>query len=234
MGEQLKTAERASIEKLLRSLARKGYILRSELEHIRTGCRHNAFSLEQLRQILEQCLAEDVRYIDDEQPDGSVRHCVQLQETLEKWEFPDLFTYLKLAPDARMEQIKLALKEKRNEECDEKIQLLQQEQDLEVYAQVLQTRQILEQMQLRRDFGIPGLRQSEYDQYLQDMMLLAFLAEAAARHLLDGYLESMSMTVLPDLRLEQSRDRQCLPDDFGICLEEDRQHGISRDIGRTK
>lgn len=198
MDESRKVRERDDLKAVILLLARKGYVLKSELKALFRGCRYNAFVLADLEQILFESAEESVQYIDDGDgdPDGSCR--TELQDETEK---------------PREEQ-----KQARKAEL-----------------QVLLAEGIFAELQRRAQFAFLELKQSEYELYLRDMMLLHLLDEASARKELDGYLESLQFTVEPDPPFES--ERKARSESFLIQPEKNavkEEKDTSRSIGQFR
>lgn len=197
--DERKTKEIESIKALITLLARKGYILKSELESILTGCRCNAFVLNDLEKLMQECIGEDIDYIDD--CGASLVHiALEIQEKIKLMGYEDLFTYLELDPDASDEEILIALKKKKNWECDDNVRFLIDHNGRQTYEAILRSKEIMEQLQLRQHFHVSRIRNSEYRSYLNDLILLAFLDEKTAMMVLDGMVSWMAFSVEPDVQ----------------------------------
>ena len=214
------------IKALLPQLGRKGYILKSELQQIRRGCRHQAMELNVLVRLMRDTLGEDFRYIDDTGSSDTARLCCQLDEELEKQGFEDLFSYLQLDMEAPEEDVQASLAKGRDPLCDQRAMALLQSVDRDTYRLYNQTRFIARELALRQSFGLYTLYEGEYLDYVRQIVLLTFLSGDRAKSILDGYLAYYAMMRLPEHPMKENKPEHLLP--------EHTQPPICKGVGRGK
>ena len=198
--EDIKNKEIESVKALISILAKKGYILKSELECILRGCRNNSFILGDLEKLMYAC-AENVDYIDDG-VDGIVRMGLEIYKKIILLGYEDLYQYLEIESDASDEEILTTLKKRKERYCEADIECLIENNGRQTYEAILRSKDILEEMQLRRSFNVLSLKNSEYCRYLNEIVLAAFVDKATAKSLLDVFVSDMGFVVERDVDKE--------------------------------
>lgn len=196
--DDFKNNEIESIKALIMLLAKRGYILKSELECILRGCRHNSFVLDDVEKLMHTCI-DDVNYVDDIGTTHIVRTGLELQNKINLLGFEDVYEYLEIESDVSDEEIIDALKKKKERDCDEDVKYLIENNGRQTYEAILRSKEVIEEMQLRQSFNVLNLRQSEYLGYINEIILVAFVDESAAKMLMDGFVASMGFVVEREL-----------------------------------
>jgi len=91
------------------------------------------------------------------------------------------------------------LKKKKERDCDEDVKYLIENNGRQTYEAILRSKEVIEEMQLRQSFNVLNLRQSEYLGYINEIILVAFVDESAAKMLMDGFVASMGFVVEREL-----------------------------------
>ena len=208
MSEDFKSSEKESVKILLQLLARRGYVRKSELEHILRGCRHNRFVLEDLIQWIEEWFPQKNLYVEDEGTMEVIEDCLEIQQGLKEKNIEDLYDYLEIERDAADEEILLALNKKKQDEFHKKMRHLAKEDGRYYYELILRTQGIIEELQLRQRFNLSQISFVEYNQYLGEIILLAFVEKEMAQKLLDGYLRKMDFVVTMENEIDIVHPKQ--------------------------
>lgn len=227
--DELKNNEIESIKTLIRLLSKKGYVLRSELEHILRGCRSNSFVLSDVENLMRECIEEDVDYVDDRVTDSIVRIALEIQKKIELMGYEDLYEYLEVESDASNEEVLYAIKRKKEQYHNSNLECLIENNGRQTYEAVLRSKEIIKELQLRQSFTILSLKNSEYRRYISDIVVMAYIDEKMAKTLLDGIVINMGFVVEKDIEKTVESEEKVDKYLVGTHLEQDqkRQESIN-------
>ena len=169
-------AEIDKLKKLILILARRGYILKSELLKLLPACRATHMSIEGLEELMYSLIDDTVEYKDDVISTDSYKACADLQEQLNKRGYRDLYEYLQLQNNATIELVEQTVRAHMLFEDKGELTLLQlilgviiAKQLLDVYRDFAEMGVAFEELELRREFGIDKISRQEIQEYAKGL-----------------------------------------------------------------
>lgn len=164
------------LKKLIGILARRGYILKSELLKLLPACRATHMNIGSLEELMYSVIDETVEYRDDVINTDSYRACADLQEQFSKRGYRNLYEYLQLQNDATIELVEQTVRAHMLFEDKGELRLLQiilgviiAKQLLDVYRDFVEMDRAFEELELRREFGIDKISRQEIQEYAQSL-----------------------------------------------------------------
>lgn len=164
--------EISKLKWLIEILARRGYILKSELLGLLPACRATHMTIEGLEDIMYSVIDETVEYRNDVISTDSYKSCTELQDELKKQGHRDLFDYLRLQNNATIQMVEQAVRAHMQSARQNELTLLQiilgviiAKQLLEIYRDFMAMEGIFAELDLRREFGIEKISQEEMQEY---------------------------------------------------------------------
>ena len=207
--------EISKLKWLIEILARRGYILKSELLGLLPACRATHMTIEGLEDIMFSVIDETVEYRDDVISTDSYKSCTELQDELKKHGHRDLFEYLRLQNNATIQMVEQAVRVQMQSAHQSELTLLQiilgviiAKQLLEVYRDFMAMEGIFAELDLRREFGIEKISQEEMQEYERIAEAEKGVAQENAKALLaEGAQEKGLRVEEPQHQLEKESEK---------------------------
>ena len=246
--------EISKLKRLIEILARRGYILKSELLKMLPACRATHMTIEGLEDIMYSVIDEDVEYRNDVISTDSYRACADLQEQLNKYGYKNLFELLSLKNDASIQLVEEAVRSHMLWADGNRLTLLQiilgviiAKEMLELYRDFIAMEGIFQELELRREFGIEELSKKELSEYAKEAEQKDGVPRERAEELLHQGAQEKGLKVENDAQREHTpqkeqteeqelqREKEEELDEFLIPVrekEQEKENGRQYGIGR--
>lgn len=178
------------IKQMIGILARRKFILKSELRKILSGCRANSLALADIESLMNAMIDEDVSYIDDTVVSDPFHACVVLQETIKKSGREDLFQFFSVSKEATLLEITEAYNRTQNSDADSDLYgqlglLLEVDDFLDVYRCLLLGQDVTYELSLRKQFGLLSITEDERGQMINKLVVSFGVTPSTATHFID-------------------------------------------------
>ena len=167
--------ETEQLKQLIRVLARRGYICKSELCKILSGCRANTFLLGDIEALMYSIIDESVTYIDDTAVSDPFRLNILIQEELKKAGYRDLFQFLSISEKSDVREIRKAYDDMKSDDVDSDLygrvgEVIKNDVSLDIYRYLYLAGSVLEEISLRKQFGLLYMTEDEVRQIINTLV----------------------------------------------------------------
>lgn len=201
------------IKQMISILARRKFILKSELRKILSGCRANSLALVDIESFMNSIIDDSVSYIDDTVVSDSFHSCVILQEDLKKAGCEDLFQLLSVSKEATLLEITEAYIRMQNDDTDndlyDRIGLLIGTDDfLDTYRCLCLVQDVMYELSLRKQFGLFSITEDERNQMINNLVINFDVTPHAATFFIDNCILENNIVVLDqkEVAIDQNKD----------------------------
>lgn len=179
------------IKQMISILARRKFILKSELRKILSGCRANSLALVDIESLMNAIIDDSVSYIDDTVVSDSFHSCVVLQEEIKKVGCKDLFQLLLVSEEATLLEITEAYNRMKNADTDIDLYgqiglLIETDDFLDTYRCLCLAQDVMYELSLRKQFGLLSITEKEKKQMINNLVLSFDMTPSIATHFIDN------------------------------------------------
>ena len=224
------------IKHLIGILARRKFIYKSELRKILSGCRFNAFTLKDLEDFMYSIIDESVSYIDDSPTSDPFRFCVVAHEKIVKAGYTDLFQLLSVGFESSLLEIAEAYRKMQADEPDSDLYgtiglLIASDSILDIYRSVFLAREVLNELSLRKQFGLTSIFQNESDQLIGRLVEIGMDPFIAENIVMSSLYENDF--VLSESKGKSIHSKEEGLDEFLIPIQNNNEHSMIKKRGLT-
>ena len=191
MAQNEMNREIGQIKQLISILARRKFILKSELRKILSGCRENSFTITDIESLMRAIIDVSVSYIDDTAASDSFHSCVILQEEIKKVGCKDLFQLLSVSEEATLLEITEAYHRMQNDDTDNDLygqiaSLIETDDFWDTYRCLCLAQDVLYELSLRKQFGLLSITEDERDQMINHLVVSLNVTQSTATYFIDN------------------------------------------------
>lgn len=226
------------IKQMISILARRKFILKSELRKILSGCRANSLVLVDLESLMNSMIDDSVTYIDDTVVFDSFHSCVVLHEEVKNVGYKDLFRFLSVREEASLLEITEAYNRIQNDYTDNddlygRIGLLIETDDLlDIYRCLCLAQDVMYELSLRNRFGLLSITEDERSQLINNIIMSFDTTPRIATCFIDNCMLENDIVVSDKkgIAIDQNKDEGL--DEFLIPLQNEGEQN-KKDRGLT-
>lgn len=207
MEEDLRITEQEQITNLLLTLARRGYVRRSELNNILRGCKYNRFSADDLIKLISD-EGENVDIIEDSGTDESANNPLEIQVKPNENGIDDLFGCLEVTEEGSDEELSGLLEIPGDPDCGADVRSNTERRERKLHISLVRARSVVDELRLRREFNIITLTREEYQLYLDKITVLSYADRKTAEALLCGLIGVFGLIAEKGIRRGKIQDRK--------------------------
>lgn len=225
------------IKQMISILARRKFILKSELRRILSGCRANSLTLADIESLMNSIIDDSVTYIDDTVASDSFHSCVILQEEIKKVGCKDLFQLLSVREEATLLEITEAYNRMQNDDTDNDLYdwiglLIETDDFLDTYRCLCLAQDVMYELSLRKQFGLFSISEDERNQMINNLIMSFDITPSIATRFIDGCMLENDIVVSDKkgIAIDQNKDEGL--DEFLIPLQNEGEQN-KKDRGLT-
>lgn len=225
------------IKQMISILARRKYILKSELRRILSGCRANLLTLADIESLMNSIIDDSVTYIDDTVASDSFHSCVILQEEIKKAGCKDLFQLLSVSEEATLLEITEAYNRMQNDDTDNDLYgriglLIETDDFLDTYRCLSLAQDVMYELSLRNQFGLLSITEDERCQMINNFIMSFDITPSIATCFIDNCILENDIVVSDKngIAIDQNKDEGL--DEFLIPLPNEGEQN-KKDRGLT-
>lgn len=225
------------IKQIISILARRKFILKSELRKILSGCRANSLTLVDIESLMNAIIDDSVSYIDDTIASDSFHSCVILQEDLKKAGCEDLFQLLSVSEEATLLEITEAYNRMQNDNTDSDLYgqiglLLETDDFLDTYRCLCLAQDVMYELSLRKQFGLLSITEDERNQMINNLIVSFNLTPHTATYFIDNCILENDIVVVDKKEIAIDQNKNEGLDEFLIPLIDESEQ-TKKDRGLT-
>jgi len=211
------------IKQMISILARRKFILKSELRKILSGCRSNSLTLVDIESLMNAIIDDSVSYIDDTVVSDSFHSCVILQEDLKKAGCEDLFHLLSVRKEATLLEITEAYNRMQNDDTDNDLYgriglLIDTDDFLDTYRCLCLAQDVMYELSLRKQFGLFSITKDERNQMINNLVINFDVTPHSATFFIDNCILENNIVVLDQKEVVIDQNKEEGLDEFLIPL----------------
>ena len=230
-------SEIAKLKELICILARRGYILKSELLGLLPACRATHMTIDGLEDIMYSLIDEDVEYKDDVISTDTYRACADVQDKINKYGYKNLFDLLNLQNNASIQLVEETVRshmlwadQNRRTLLEIILGIIVAKELLEAYCNFIEMEGIFRELDLRREFGIEKISQEEISEYAAELEREKGVPRERAQELLHQGAQEKGLRVENDTRALQKENEKSLDTQNEQEKEEDREQEKAQEL----
>lgn len=225
------------IKQMISILARRKFILKSELRRILSGCRANSLTLADIESLMNSIIDDSVTYIDDTVASDSFHSCVILQEEIKKAGCKDLFQLLSVSEESTLLEITEAYNRMKNDDPDSDLYgqiglLIETDDFLDTYRCLCLAQDVMYELSLRKQFGLLSITEDERSQMINNLIMSIDITPNIATCFIDNCMLENEIVVSDKrgIAIDQNKDEGL--DEFLIPLQNEGEQS-KKDRGLT-
>lgn len=201
------------IKQMISILARRKFILKSELRKILSGCCANSLALVDIESLMNSIIDDSVIYIDDTIVSDSFHSCVILQEEIKKVGCKDLFQLLSISEEATLLEITEAYNRMKNDDIDSDLYgriglLIETDDFLDTYRCLCLAQDEIYELSLRKQFGLLSITEDERSQIINNFVMSFDITPSIATCFIDNCILENDIVVSDKkvIAIDQNKD----------------------------
>ena len=226
------------VKQMIRILARRGYIYKSELKRLLCGCRANALFLSGIEALMYSVIDNSISYIDDTSVSDPFHDCILIQEQIEKAGYTDLFQYLSVSEDSTLVEIASAYQRKQAQDSEDDLYgqlglLIKMDKFLESYRDLLPAKEILHELSLRRQFGLTSVTEEELENFINGLVINFSMDRHLAKSVVEKCLQEYDIVLSPKKERMVTESKDVELDEFLIPIKNNTEQMNKNNRGLT-
>lgn len=211
------------IKQMISILARRKFILKSELRKILSGCRSNSLTLVDIESLMNSIIDDSVSYIDDAVISDPFHSCIVIQEKIKKAGYNDLFQLLSVSEEATLLEITEAYNRMQNDDTDNDLYgriglLIDTDDFLDTYRCLCLAQDVMYELSLRKQFGLLSITEDERNQMINNLVVRFDVTPSTATYFIDNCIQENNIVVLDQKEVAIDQNKEEGLDEFLIPL----------------